>query len=460
MGDRPTFFGFDKPFIPVVLGLILLVVVTFFLFPGFYKALWVFLVGWQLWALQWIDPRSSVRDGAQMTYQFIQARDAENLSFEQIILISMDVLQFSILSMCGALFFVVMAYLIWTKDRFDKALTLEDLIRSQRGLWPHLEFISRVDPTKFSGEKGPFAERMKPIEYAVQYNLVENFKSKDASKRVIRFDDLRQRLTRDLGERFTSIDQMPVIRQAMIAVAMLHLHTKVDKHGFRPELDDLLRFLNRNYARVGWIKDVAKREKLFQITRNRIAPILERHKDDRYLKDATTKHAFELTVIMRIIQQVNMYGKLTTPRYPFLFPWDRKLFFALHEMDYHESPDLDKKRIRREPKRGASVEAAAAKAHYVAELWVKGRALPEPHIKMAVDAFVNYMVDNSVITPPKGYSEAESAVMVLEDAWKKHNATAAHAKIKGGSVRSAMDAQEQDMPNSMPDDTAGIDNFY
>jgi hypothetical protein len=79
---------------------------------------------------------------------------------------------------------------------------------------------------------------------------------------------------------------------------------------------------------------------------------------------------------------------------------------------------------------------------------------------MAVDSFVNYMVDNSIISPPKGYSEAQTAVMVLEDAWKKHNATAAHSDARGTMANSAMGAQEQAIPNSTPDDNAGIDNYY
>ena len=461
MESNTTYFGvFDKPFIPMMLILAFIVVLTFFLFPEFYIGLWVSVVKWQLWLLQWIDPRASTREGAQMTYQFLQARDPGQISFEQIVLISTEVLQFSVLNLIAVLTFIFLAYKIWVKDRFDKMLTLEDLIRSQRGLWPHLEFLSRVDPTKFPADKGPFEERIKPIEYAIRHDLIENFRSKKARERVVRFDALREQMIDDLGERFVSIDKMPVIRQAMVAVALLHLHSKVDGHGFRKERDELLGFLNRIYSNVGWIGIEAKQKQLFEMTKRRVDPILEKYKGDRYLKDACTRHAYEVTVIMRLYQQVNMFGKLTTPTYPFLLPWDRKLFFALHEMDYHESPDLDKKRIRREPKRGASVEAAAAKSHYIAELWTKGRALPEPNLRTAIDAFVNYLVDNSIIQPPEGYSEADSAAGVLEEVWKKFNASKAYNKTTGRVATTVDDAQNQVIPGSTPDDQDGIGAYY
>lgn len=405
-----------------------------FVYQDGLTAIWVVYTKWQMFVTQYLELRPSVRDSAAYLYEQLAIRDARDITFSQAMMINGRVMRFSTINLVCIGFMLYLSLKIYKKERFEGEFSLEDLIISNRDVWPHLEFLSRVNPCDYSSVDGIFMERRFPIEYVRDYRLVANLDSKEKESRFVRFDRLRSRMSYDLGDRYSTIDKLPTIRRAMVAAFLVHTVDKPDADKFLPERQRIMRFLNKTYAAVEWIGDKKKEALLQARVETFIAPILNKHKDHPILKKAESEHGFELTVIMAIADQATKYGKFTPPAYPFLFPWDRSLFFALHELDYHESPTLRKKIVRREPKRGASVEAAAAKAHYFYET-MAGRAFFDPMIDGAVDMFVDYLIETNVINAPKGYKDTERAADALEAAWRKHNAGAlAHTKHGVSSV--------------------------
>ncbi|WP_196160954.1 hypothetical protein [Reinekea sp. G2M2-21] len=420
----------DDPVMAVFILLIIVSVVFAFVYQEQLTAIWVVYTKWQMGITQYLEMRHSVRDSASYLYEQLAIRDPKDITFSQAMQINARVMRWSTLNMIAVFVMFYLSFKIYRKERFEGELSLEELILANRSIWPHLEFLSRVNPAKYPSTKGLFRERRFPIEYVRDYRIVSKLNSKVKSERKVRFDRLRTHLTQDLGERFAGFQKLPTIRRAMVAAFIAHVEDKPDDFGFRPERQKLMRFLNRIYANVEWIGDPKKEALIESQVAAKVDPILQKYKDHPILKAASSEHGFELTVVMSIVDHATKYGKFTPPAYPFLFVWDRALFFALHELDYHESPVLRTKRVRREPKRGASPEAAAAKSHYFYEK-ASGRAFFDPKIDAAIDMFIDYLIETNVICAPRGYQENQRASEMLESAWRKHNVSGLAQKKHG-----------------------------
>ncbi|WP_019025506.1 MULTISPECIES: hypothetical protein [unclassified Thioalkalivibrio] len=254
---------------------------------------------------------------------------------------------------------VLMGLMMYRKNRFNKAHTMESLLKQETEVWRFSRLFVKHNPSKnLDLTKGDWAVRLKPIQFIAKYHLA---KKDPAVGEYFDYPTAEKVMQKQLGKRFTGYDDMTDPERWVMAVLLLKVNEQKDRW------DTLKGDMGACYAGEFSKKDV----------NSEVAKVLKEYGDSKYAQEAKKRHAYVFTMLAYMMS-LHYGGKMSTSFIPWVKLESRRLYYVLNDVG----------------RQTASAEAAAIRAHLLAEK-AAGKGLDEPCIRKAVDslkaAFDDYL---------------------------------------------------------------------
>tara|TARA_R110002124_G_scaffold177391_2_gene345418 strand:+ start:2652 stop:3776 length:1125 start_codon:yes stop_codon:yes gene_type:complete len=216
----------------------------------------------------------------------------------------------------------VYLYFSSTSGKCITIYNMKTLLNSEKALWPQTIPIAGLNLIDQDISKGPWASALTPILFVKKYKLVELIENpnpnplKNEKQTVPKLLEAktRQLLAKQLGHLWTSIEDLPIHRQALIAAFLA-----IGEHK-RKEAYEHLHHFNRTSGH-GKTPDFSKAKNF-----------INKYKDSDILKKVVKNHSYVLTVIATLLELARIDGVVPTADFLWLKPLDRPLWYMLNNI--------------------------------------------------------------------------------------------------------------------------------
>lgn len=290
------------------------------------------------------------------------------------------------------------------KQRIPNVDALINLVAPKQ---PHLQIYKDIDPNKIDYNSGQLRLMDSPRRYCFENDLVDSFVKRPTKQNPSHFKDdtgtrhltkqhkfvfeenvdyvpslnvdkFEQAMTADLGEIFTSVDELTACQTIVLGLA-LSLSCRADLNMEEDEAEDILKEIHKKCDELFiWVaKDIHTKHKV-NIGMERYPKLQEfrdmitRWDDHPIAKEIFANHAYVNTIILRCLTDAKKLGVFQPSSLRWLMFYDRKLFAV----------------VQNESRPSVFAENAATSSHFYFELKA-GVKIPRPMIQIAYDGFVD-----------------------------------------------------------------------
>ncbi|NCC04030.1 MAG: hypothetical protein EOM37_08310 [Proteobacteria bacterium] len=285
-----------------------------------------------------------------------------------------------VIACCGVAYFALYKS---KRNGFRVKYDLESFIKIQGLVWPIIAPIVKFNPAKASsrvpGQLVPaklptFAEALSPEEWLAMHVIPVN-------KNVPQKEAVHAAFLKQLGPRWTGIDDLPPYMRALFAAFALKGAQK------RDESDEFLGRIATCWSPKGG----------FRMTPPIAAEVKKILKDPEIggkALEVASKHAYRTTAMLGVLKWARfMGGVLASASFLWLRGVDRDLWYAANNLG----------------RRSFHTEGAGALAHFMAED-LAGKPLMVPRLETAIISINKYMGENAVQIPPSENVQQKEAV--------------------------------------------------
>lgn len=323
------------------------------------KTFFVWLKLKELWLISSVLGLIGMGDYSSRMYTLVQGIDPLALDKNTATVIANEVgsyLRYPIALILGAYGLYVFSYHI--KMRFRKHYDMRKLVSQEKNVWPGIKIVDNLDLVAMDLNSGPWAMSKTPIMFCRDYKLIKPeyvppLPGTIEAEKKFKCSLLKQRsasvFARQLGDLWSGVERMPKHWQALFAAFIAR--------GARD---------GKNSKKI--IDQLASSAAKGSLDYTGIDTILAKYINDKEIvKNVTSKHAFNITVMLAALEFARLDGVFPSADFLWLKPIDRTLWFSLNSLG----------------RKTAHVEGSGPFAHYMFEKAL-GKPYSTPMISEAV----------------------------------------------------------------------------
>lgn len=349
----------NNPVVIISLFLIGLIVVVSAVFPWIYDWMWLQLAWCYSWLLTWVGFDSDTYYFSRDLRQAAASANPRGLNPDIVEAVNRR-LRFSWVFWITAAMASLFMYMIVRVETHKKPHNLQSYIKAMSRVFPHLEFLMKVNPTKHDASSGRFRYRRGVYDWLKEKKIIVGSprQAKDSGDAPYTFqpNKLRKQLDEDLGPVYASLDNLTTIRLSAVALAVVFYHEKPDPGtGIKRMFFEHLRLVSKTLSNL----DVTEKQLL--PLRKQSLKAIAKWDTKGIVSRLTPLHAYELTLIARLFSEARLWGQLPPSWLVAYKPHDRAMWYALHELE------ILGEYVPHKPEKGLSVEAQAVRTHFYFE---------------------------------------------------------------------------------------------
>jgi intracellular multiplication protein IcmP len=225
-----------------------------------------------------------------------------------------------------AVFFLWYSWRIFLKNplaRYKKKYTLQSLAQQEQNNWPQIKSVIRFDLVEEDLDVGPWAMAMTPMQFAKKNKLItitlapqeSLFAKTKSAEFAVTLDETRagRVFAAQLGRPWRGPDAMPTHRRAIFAVLIARGCRDSDK----------------SKALVAQLAASAASNKLDV---SGVDALIKKHFNNRKVQELCAIHAYELTLMISLMQFARQDGVVASADFLWTKPIDRRLWLTLNNV--------------------------------------------------------------------------------------------------------------------------------
>lgn len=220
---------------------------------------------------------------------------------------------------------VLAAIYIYSASTTNKCMTIYNmttLMASEKSLWPQITPVADLNLIEVDISQGPWASALTPILFVKKHKLVELIENPNPNPLLrekqtipkLLEDKTRTVFSKQLGNIWTTFDDLPVHRKALLASFLA-----IGEHK-RKEAYEHLHHFSRTSGK-GSKPDFSKSK-----------DFIAKYKNSEILKKIQESHSYVLTVMATALELARTDGVVPTADFLWLKPLDRPLWYMLNNI--------------------------------------------------------------------------------------------------------------------------------
>lgn len=205
-----------------------------------------------------------------------------------------------------------LTYVVWKKNpmqRFKRILSMQSLKESEQNLWPYIAPVVGIDLMKEPFDSGPYAMAIRPYDYAVKKNLLEDPRNITSMNRV----KAEKLFISQLDKLWGGFNRLRKHEQALFII--MAAHGCGDKKGAMEAIGAIAKSAALNPKKMPDFSSVR--------------PLLK-YADDPRVQEVVNRHAYVYTVLAQMMEFARGTGVFPPSYIIWLRPRDRTLWYVLN----------------------------------------------------------------------------------------------------------------------------------
>ncbi|MEY3183081.1 MAG: hypothetical protein RLZ35_1066 [Pseudomonadota bacterium] len=278
---------------------------------------------YQLIALDWVLMRFNITDVQDIT-EWVRTATRGELNLANAKLLSEATGKYY--RFLYAIFFLGFSWRIFLKNplaRYKKKYTLKSLAHQEQKNWPQIQSVIRFDLINEDLEVGPWAMAMTPLQFAKKHQLISVeyapqgsvFAKTKGAEFSVTLNRTRagRAFAAQLGRPWRGPAALPVHRRAIFAALIARGCRDSDK----------------SKALVARLAESASKNKL---DTTGVDALIQQHMKNRQVQEFCAMHAYELTLMISLLQFARQDGVVASADFLWVKPIDRRLWLTLNNV--------------------------------------------------------------------------------------------------------------------------------